>query len=327
MKKRISFYCLFSLAVFLLSCESFSNKLTNKLNTYNDNMNTFGENLDSGMSKLGDNIQKTAAAIKEIKIPEDSFLGAYVKVFENITPEQEYYIGRFVAGNVLSTYKLQTNEPAMTAYINRITNTLVINSPKPEIYNGYHASILDSDEINAFATPGGHIYVTRGLIACTTSEDTLAAVIAHEIAHIQLQHGLKAIKGSRGARAFSDTLSRIPSEGDGKFARGVKAFKGGIDNMVTTMMTKGYSQAQEYSADKYSLGLLAVAGYEPESIVDMLSVLQKEQPAKGGGFNDTHPTPKRRIENINKVIANYSVPDTRSHRETRYAAVIRQRGF
>ena len=121
---------------------------------------------------------------------------------EEITPEQEYYIGRAVAANILSTYKLWNGNAALTAYLNNICMAIAINSPRPYIFNGYRLAILDSNEINAFATSGGHIFVTRGLINAAKSEDALAGVIAHEIAHIQLKHGIKAIKNSRITQAI-----------------------------------------------------------------------------------------------------------------------------
>ena len=126
---------------------------------------------------------------------------------EDISPEQEYYIGRAVAATILTNYKIYTENPALSAYLNQICQAIVINSSQPELYNGYHVAILDSPELNAFATSGGHIFVTLGLLECVTSEDALAAVIAHEIAHIQLQHSIKAIKTSRITHAINVTGS------------------------------------------------------------------------------------------------------------------------
>ena len=245
------------------------------------------------------------------------------KAFEDITPEQEYYIGRAVGANVLSNYKIYNSKPAMTAYVNRICNALIINSPRPEIFNGYHANILDSDEINAFATSGGHIFITRGLIGSTTSEDTLAAVIAHEISHIQLQHGLKAIKNSRITQALVVTGSSAASAAAGSYnlSEMVDVFNDSINEVITTMVTNGYSQTQEFEADTMALQLLALAGYEPSSLVDVLRVLEKNQAGKPGGFNKTHPTPAQRITNAQKTVGNYKVTDTRSFRQGRYSAV------
>jgi predicted Zn-dependent protease len=209
----------------------------------------------------------------------------------------------------------------MLAYANKVCNALVINSVRPEIFNGYHVNILDSDEINAFATCGGHIFITRGLIDSTTSEDTLAAVIAHEIAHIQLQHGLKAIKNSRITQALLVTgTSAAGAAGNKNISELVDVFGDSINEVVTTMVINGYSRSQEYDADSMAMVLLDLAGYEPSSLLDVLRVLEKTQSSHPGGFNKTHPSPAQRIANAEKTVGNYSVPDTRSFRASRYAA-------
>jgi len=249
---------------------------------------------------------------------------AFGAAFEEITPEQEYYIGRAVAANVLSSYRLQSTTSAMTAYINRICNALIINSPRPEIFNGYHVAILDSDEINAFATPGGHIFITRGLINCATSEDTLAAVIAHEIAHVQLQHGLKAIKNSRFTQALLITgTSAASAAGNTTVSQLADTFGDSVNEIVSTMVSSGYSRTQELDADSFAMVLMSLAGYEPSSMIDMLQVLERNQSSRPGGFNNTHPTPSQRISNARNTVGNYDVPDTRSYRQARYAAAVR----
>jgi len=250
---------------------------------------------------------------------------AWGAAFEEITPEQEYFIGRAVAANVLSTYRLQTNRPEITTYLNRICYALIINSPRPEIFNGYHVAILDSDEINAFATPGGHIFISRGLISCATSEDTLAAVIAHEIAHIQLQHGLKAIRNNRRTQAILTSLSAGASLtiSDRELAEATSVFSESINDIVTSMVTNGYSRTQEQDADTTAMALMALAGYEPSALIDMLRVLERNQPGRPGGFNSTHPTPAQRISNAQRTVGNYNVQDTRSFRQARYTEAMR----
>jgi predicted Zn-dependent protease len=242
---------------------------------------------------------------------------------EEITPEQEYYIGRAVGANIVKQYPLYTQSPALTAYLNKICNAIVINSPRPEIYNGYHVAILNSQEINAFATSGGHIFLTRGLIACAATEDALASVIAHEIAHIQLQHSLKAIKNSRYTEAVLTTgLSLAGAAGKGNSLGELTSIFGeSVNEITTTLITNGFSQDQEFQADTLALSLLASAGYEPSSLLDMLKSLEKNQPGKPGGFNKTHPAPAQRIASVNKTVGNYQVPDTRSFRQRRFSAV------
>jgi predicted Zn-dependent protease len=245
------------------------------------------------------------------------------RAVESISPEQEYYIGRAVAANILGRYNFWAGNSALTAYLNRICGAITINSPKPEIYNGYHVAILDSTEINAFATSGGHIFVTRGLIACTGSEDELAAVIAHEIAHIQLQHSVKAIKTSRITQAILVTGGSavdIATSGT-SLSELTDIFSESVGEIVETMINNGYSQAQEFAADNLALNLLASAGYEPSSLITMLQALEINQGSQSGGFNKTHPTPARRISNAKKSVGKYSVADTRSFRQVRYGWV------
>jgi predicted Zn-dependent protease len=243
------------------------------------------------------------------------------KAFEDITPEQEYYIGRAVAANILTTYKIYNGNPALTAYLNRIANTITVNSSRPEIYNGYHLNILDSDEINAFATPGGHIFITRGLIACTDSEDALAGVIAHEVGHILLQHSLEAIKKSRNNQAF---MTALVATGGAATNTDVKqlteVFNASIGEVLNTMLNSGFSRDQEFAADSAALGLMASSGYEPSSLIAMLQSLEKNQASHAGGFNKTHPSPAQRIAGAEKSVSQYKVADTRSFRQARYKA-------
>jgi predicted Zn-dependent protease len=244
------------------------------------------------------------------------------RAVEEITPEQEYYIGRAVAANILTTYRVWNGAPALTAYLNRICGAIVINSPKPEIYSGYHVNILDSTEINAFATSGGHLFITRGLIACANSEDALAGVIAHEIAHIQLQHSIKSIKTSRITEALMVTGTSAASvAGQTDLNELTDIFNESVSDIVTTLVNNGYSRDQEFAADSTALSLMASAGYEPSALVDMLKLLEQNQSSHPGGFNKTHPSPAQRISNAEKSVTTYKVLDTRTFRQARYKAV------
>ncbi|MDR3334049.1 MAG: M48 family metalloprotease [Treponema sp.] len=239
-----------------------------------------------------------------------------------ISPEDAYYLGRAVGATILTRYKIYTEAPELTIYLNKICNTLVINSPKPELYNGYHVAILDSPEINAFATTGGHIFITRGLLECANSEDALASVIAHELAHIQLRHSMDVIETNR----LAQSLQGIASSAAKNAAAGDPAlvFDTSIRDVVNTMVMTGYSQEQEFEADATALSLLATAAYEPSSLIDMLKVLDKNQPRHAGGFNKTHPAPVLRISHLSWTVRRYSVPDTRSFRWDRFRATQQQ---
>ncbi|MDR2186342.1 MAG: M48 family metalloprotease [Treponema sp.] len=248
---------------------------------------------------------------------------AWSKAQEEITPSQEYYIGRAVGANILTNYKIYKEAPALTAYLNKICSAIVINSPKPELYAGYHVAILDSSEINAFSTSGGHIFVTRGLIEVANSEDTLAAVLAHEIAHVQLQHSLKSIKSSRFANAVVETANVASTAATGTQLKELtETFGLSVDEAVNAL-NNGYSQNQEYDADTLALSLMASAGYEPASLLTMLTSLREKQGNQTrSGFGKTHPSPDRRIASVNKSLPNYKVEDTKSFRAGRYKTVM-----
>jgi len=243
---------------------------------------------------------------------------------EEITPQQEYFIGRAVAGNILTTYKLYNDNPTLTAYLNNICATIVINSPRPDIYNGYHVAILDSTEINAFATSGGHILMTRGLINAAASEDMLAGVIAHEIAHIQLQHSIKAIKSSRITQALMVTGTSAAGAATGMNVNQLTdVFNESVGEIVQTMVSNGFSQTQEFDADNKALSLMADAGYNPQGLIEMLNQLKAVQSKTTGGFNKTHPSPDQRIANVTKSVGKYKVTDNSESRKARFLAAVK----
>jgi predicted Zn-dependent protease len=238
---------------------------------------------------------------------------------EEITPEQEYYIGLAVAANILSNYRIWNGNQALTAYLNRICAAITINSLRPDVYNGYHVAILDSNEINAFATSGGHIFVTRGLINAAKSEDALAGVLAHEIAHIQLQHSIKAIRNSRITQAFMVTgVSAAGAAAGMSVSELTGVFSESVGEIVTTLVNNGYSQTQEFEADNIAMSLLASAGYSPSGLIDMLRELSAVQ-TSSSGFGKTHPTPAQRITNAERSVGNFRTADTRSYRQARFA--------
>ena len=113
-----------------------------------------------------------------------------------------YYIGRTVAATVLIKYRPQPDQN-LNRYLNEMGQALAQFSTRPETFGGYHFLLLDSDEINAFAAPGGLILVTRGLVQCCRNEDQLAAVLAHEIGHVEKMHGLRAIRSGRLSSALT----------------------------------------------------------------------------------------------------------------------------
>jgi len=254
----------------------------------------------------GDSIRKSTAAVS--------------KSLEDFTPEQEYYIGRSVGAIVLGKYQALA-DTKVNSYLNVLGQTLAQASDMPELYGGYHFLVLDSDDINAFATPGGHIFITRGLIRCCRTEDALAAVVAHEIGHIQLRHGMRAIEKGR----ITEALTILAQEGAKSFgsqevAQLTQAFGGVISDITNTMINNGYSRSYEYQADAAAVSILQWAGYNPGALTEMLGVMAKQIKPGGTDFAKTHPSPQNRIAELKesgKSFAGGETPTVRTERFTK----------
>jgi peptidase, M48 family len=224
---------------------------------------------------------------------------AILRADEEITSSQEYYLGRAVAANILSKYALERNA-AMEKYLNSICQTLVLHSDKPEIYGGYHVAILKTDELNAFATSGGHILISSGLLKCAESEDAIAAILAHEIAHIHLRHGVKAIKSARALDAVAKTGKALTSAV--KLDVLLDDFSTAVDEVLNTMVNSGYSQSHEFEADKLALTLMHDAGYNPYAMLEMLTLLKAHTTDESVGFGKTHPAPQKRLDKVSSTL-------------------------
>jgi predicted Zn-dependent protease len=222
--------------------------------------------------------------------------GAY-KASRPISDSEEYYIGRAVATKILAQYPYLNNQ-VKNLYINKVGQTLALHSANPQIYGGYHFALLDSPEINAFAAPGGLIFLTTGMLGIIDSEDALAAVLAHEISHVNRRHGTNAIKSGRWAEAVSMFSSKATAEyGPGELNQIVNIFQGSIDDVFKTLVVKGYGRPQELEADSDAVLILQRAGYDPGVFLDFLVKLQKiAAKTNGGGILSTHPGLDKRIE-------------------------------
>ena len=247
---------------------------------------------------------------------------AVEKTFQDITPEQEYYIGRAVAATVLVTYKPFDREQA-NAYLNLLGQTAAQFSTKPETFGGYHFLLLETDEVNAFAAPGGLILISRGMVRCCQSEDELMAVLAHEITHVDHQHGLKAIRKGRLTSALTTLGAAAGSSlAGGQLAEVTKAFEGSITDITSTMMNSGYSRTTEFEADKGAVALMKKMGYNPAALVTMLERMQGQLKADSQGFGKTHPAPDVRIAELKKAISNEAPPASSPARQERFQQAI-----
>ena len=242
------------------------------------------------------------------------------------TPEQEYYIGRAVAANLLSTRTVWDDKKA-TTYLNVLERTLSLFSDRPETFGGYHVLIMDSDEINAFAAPGGLILVTRGLLRCATTEDGVAAILAHETSHVVLKHGLNAIAQSRKTAAYKNlALAGVAAFGSPEARQLTDIFKDSISDITNTLVNSGYSRDLEFQADQMALVIMRRAGYNPQAFDDMLKLMETKIKAGGPGFAKTHPDPRDRSGAVEKALAGQPTvttpPTAASARQARYQAAL-----
>ncbi len=225
-------------------------------------------------------------------------INAVAHAAEDFTPEQEYYIGRSVGAVLLTKYHPLGDSKA-NAYVNEVGQSLAMFSDMPQTYGGYHFLILDSNEINAFAAPGGLIFITRGMVRCCSGENALAAVLAHEIAHVQNKDALRAIKRSRTTEALAIIGGEAIKHAAGSdVARLTNIFADSIGDIMTTMVNNGYSRTLEYQADKTAITILTRTGYEAAGLPDMLAEMQKRLTPGGHDFAKTHPAPSDRIHEL-----------------------------
>jgi len=245
------------------------------------------------------------------------------KAARPITDAEEYYVGRSVAVRLLAAYPLWNNEP-QTAYVNRVGQVVAMHSDKPFTYNGYHFAVLDTPEVNAFACPGGTIFITRGMLGALRSEDELAAVLAHEVAHINFRHGVDAIQKARWTEAATAIGAQAARDyGSSDLASLVTLFEGAIDDVFKTLVVNGYGRSQEYDADATALTYLERAGYAPAALEQFVQRLIAQGKTGGGGILQTHPATEDRLANIgDKMVAGTAAPAQVAKRTKRFAAVV-----
>jgi predicted Zn-dependent protease len=220
----------------------------------------------------------------------------------DITETEEYYIGRAVAANVLYSYSPVADSDAQS-YINQVGRAVSVFSPRPATYGGYHFLLLDSGEINAMACPGGLVFVTRGLYDLAESEDELAAILAHEIAHVSLEHGLKSVEKAKWTGAFAQLGTAAAEQYGSDEVRELSESYGDIVGDITTnLVTRGYSRDSEKQADSLAVAILDRSGYDPAALRRVLQAMAQIDSRSGPGFWQTHPSPEDRLEVVEEAL-------------------------
>jgi len=163
----------------------------------------------------------------------------------------------------------------------------------------YHFRIVKDKELNAFAIPGGFIYVNSGLMDIA-SDDELAGVLAHEIGHVAARHSVKKLQTVMGYQIIMSIALGIS---------GKQTMTQAVD-VVFNLVSLGYSRKDEFFADKLAVTYVTRAGYNPYGIITFFEKLKKEAQAKGPNFNlvflSSHPQLEERIKNVKNEITNVS---------------------
>lgn len=254
-----------------------------------------------------------------------------------LSDSQEYYVGRSATAKTLSQYTLYNpKDPALAEYLTKITYTIARKSNRPEIFEGYNFIIVEDPQFNACSFPSGFIMITTGTIKYIKehggSEDELAAIIAHEIAHVNLRHPEIAAQKMTAKQEGAKVLSGLAGLGWGVYKatnpdkakqiglsdEDVKKLTGALEEVVNffgDVVNNGYGRDQELEADIFALELLARSGYDPAALKIVLSKLPPQSADVKGWLAPSHPKADERIALIDKEIA--AKKYTTGHRDPR----------
>lgn len=215
--------------------------------------------------------------------------------------EAEIEFGREVAARILGRYRIY-DSASLVRYVNLVGLSLVRSTNRPELE--YHFMILDSTDINAYAAPGGYVFVTRGALQLMKDEAELAGVLAHEIVHITEKHVVRElnIKGSDSSAASG--LARLVG-GSSESAR--VAFSQAVDKALSTLFEKGYKREDETQADKTAALITALSGYDSDGLARYLERISAVKGKTVEIIDRTHPPFAQRAAVIREVINNEGI--------------------
>lgn len=234
--------------------------------------------------------------------------------FVLMSQAQEIQMGAQAHDEVLREYAA-LDHPALQAYVNEIGHRLAAQSHRPGLE--WHFTVVDSADVNAFALPGGYVYITRGLMAYLNSEAELAGVIGHEIGHVTARHGVRQ-QSAQTAAGFGAVLGSILVPGLGNQAGAT------LLQTLAQSWTAGYGREHELESDRLGAQYLARAGYSPQAMIDVIGVLKNQElhaaeqarregrkPATYHGTFATHPSNDARLRQVVGEAARYSVATPR----------------
>jgi len=243
------------------------------------------------------------------------------KDFSLISKDQELAIGAQASKEVLKQSK-RLNNPQLQAYVNRIGQMLASKSHRNNI--PYHFTILEDPSVNAFALPGGYIYITTGLMAYLNSEGELAGVLGHEIGHVTARHGVQQQSAGIASAILLEVLSKKAG------ANTTKSL-----GQLSNALIRGYGRNHELQADKLGAEYIARVGYSPQNMLDVIGVLKAQeefskyqarregrQPPSYHGVFSTHPSNDQRLQTVVNAAKNIRTAGTRSANHNGYLRQI-----
>lgn len=230
--------------------------------------------------------------------------GTAKEAFVPASEDDEAEIGRESSAVLLGAAPL-LNDAKVQAYVNRVGLWLALQGERPDL--PWRFAVLDDPDINAFAAPGGYVFITKGLLARLRNEAELAGVLAHEIAHVEARHHLVAIRKQARMKLAGLAIGAAIDDSPEKeqlaaLGRGVK-----------TVYGRGLDRKDEYHADRIGVVLAARAGYDPYGLVAALQTLERVNPDAGemSLLLKTHPKPADRITRLDTLMQGHfgGIPD------------------
>jgi len=184
-----------------------------------------------------------------------------------MSEQDEIQLGKQVQQQVLQQYHVY-NDVELQNYVQYVGDKLAGKSHRPNL--DYTFTVLDSDEVNAFALPGGHVYITRGIMAYLNSEAQLAAVLGHEIGHVTARHAVRQQSASQ--------LAGLGAALGAALIPGMSQYAGQqLTGMIGTALLRGYGREHELEADRLGAQYLARSGYDPDAMLDVIRTLKSQE--------------------------------------------------
>jgi predicted Zn-dependent protease len=245
----------------------------------------------------------------------------------DFSAEEEVQLGNGVTAGVLGATRLH-GDAALQRYVNRVGRWLAAHGERPDL--PWSFGVIDTESINAFAMPGGSILVSHGLIKRLESESELAAVLAHEIAHVVRKHQLAAIQSSLNSEALAGIGKEAASHAIGRRGGDVLGLKSaaanmGVDAVKNGVFLRPLDRGMEYEADRMAVVIAARSGYDPYGLVAVLQMLaQTSGDGSGASIFDTHPAASERLAEIERVLQPLDRYAAQARLEGRFRQVVRK---